>query len=140
MARGAGLEDFAHLEHAYSPPYAPALDPLAVAAFVAMNQEDGVAARPPDGELAGKTIIDVRHAEEREKRPAPAGALFAETREEILRLAGGVADGAPVVIICERGARSAEAACFLQGRGIRAEYLGGGLRWRALMGMSSVTG
>jgi hypothetical protein len=31
------LEEFANLEHAYAPPYLPALDPLAVAAFAAQN-------------------------------------------------------------------------------------------------------
>ena len=38
-------------------------------------------------------------------------------------------DGATALIVCERGTRSAEAVRLLRRRGVRARYLGGGLRW-----------
>ena len=40
----------------------------------------------------------------------------------------------PFLVVCEKGPRSSEAARFLQSRGAKAEYLGGGLRWRSSMG------
>ena len=41
-------------------------------------------------------------------------------------------DPATALVVCEKGTRSAEAVRLLQRRGIRARYIGGGLRWRTL--------
>ena len=67
---GATLADFAQLEHAYSPPYAPALEPLAVAAMVAENTEDGVEAAAPGGG-ARRTRRSWTSATRRRSRPGP---------------------------------------------------------------------
>ena len=73
MARGATLAEFAQIEHAYSPAYAPAVDPLAVAAMAAQNQEDGVEAEPPLVPLV--EVTDLRLPEERQERPARAAVV-----------------------------------------------------------------
>jgi NADPH-dependent 2,4-dienoyl-CoA reductase/sulfur reductase-like enzyme/rhodanese-related sulfurtransferase len=126
VARGATLAELAHIEHAYAPPYAPAVEPLAVAAFAALNQEEGVEAVPPTVPLGN--IVDVRLLEERRQRPADA-AHVAELSVVELRDAPQVPTPLPGLMVCERGTRSAEAARLLLDRG-GAHYLGGGLQWR----------
>ena len=133
IARGATLQDFAQLEHAYAPPYAPAMEPLAVAAQVALNQEDGVEAAPPDETHEGAVALDVRLPDEAQKRPA---AVDRGTNIPLGDLAGRLdeIDDATELVVCERGTRSAEAVHLLRRRGVHARYLGGGLHWRAAMG------
>jgi NADPH-dependent 2,4-dienoyl-CoA reductase/sulfur reductase-like enzyme/rhodanese-related sulfurtransferase len=126
VARGATLEEMAQLEHAYAPPYAPAVEPLAVAACAALNQEDGVEAECPTVEL--EDVVDVRLPEERERRPADA-AHIEELSVVELRDGQQARSAPPGLVVCERGARSAEAARLLLDRG-GARYLGGGLQWR----------
>lgn len=133
IAAGATLDDLAHIEHAYAPPYAPAMEPLAVAAQVAQNQEDGITAAAPDGTLDGLRILDVRLANESAARPAFTGqAMHVEMGELSNRL--DEIDPSTELVVCERGTRSAEAVRRLRQQGIHARYLGGGLRWRALAG------
>jgi NADPH-dependent 2,4-dienoyl-CoA reductase/sulfur reductase-like enzyme/rhodanese-related sulfurtransferase len=131
IAAGATLDELAHLEHAYAPPFAPAMEPLAVAAQVAQNQEDGIAAATPDGTFDDMPVLDVRLAEEAAARPAFAGR---EVRVGMEELAGriGAIERATELVVCERGTRSAEAVRRLRQHGIKARYLGGGLSWRAL--------
>jgi rhodanese-related sulfurtransferase len=136
IARGATLEEFAQLEHAYSPPYAPALEPLAVAAMVAINMEDGVVGRSPAERLRDQVLLDVRHPDESEARPLPSDTVIT-VPQEALREHLGEIDNREWLVVCERGTRSAEAVRLLQGRGIAAQYLGGGLRWRGLTGRPS---
>jgi len=137
IARGGTLDDLAHVEHAYAPPYAPALDPLAVLAFVAQNQEDGIVGRPPSTGLAGMRVLDVRHPGESEARPVGGGNVVLAPLES-LREAGRAGGEGQLLVVCERGTRSAEAVRWLRGRGIDASYLGGGLRLRS--GLSSEDG
>ena len=126
ISRGATLGEVAQTEHAYAPPYAPAVDPLAVAAWAAQNQEDGVEAECPTVGL--EDVVDVRLPEEREARPADA-----EHVEELsvveLRDGQSVRTAPRGIVVCERGTRSAEATRLLRDRG-GARYLGGGLQWR----------
>jgi rhodanese-related sulfurtransferase len=128
IARGARLADFVHLEHAYAPPYAPALDPLAVAAMAAENQEHGIAAESPTGDFDGAAVLDVRHPDERAARPLDAAAVI-PLEELRSSLPPAPADG--WLVVCERGTRAAEAVRLLQARGERGRYLGGGLHLRA---------
>jgi rhodanese-related sulfurtransferase len=126
VARGASLADLAQLEHAYAPPYAPAVDPLAMAAWAARNQEDGIEAEPPTVALGD--VVDVRLPEERERQPADARHVEELSVAELR----GSPQARPVsggLVVCERGTRSAEAARLLKDRG-GARYLGGGLQWR----------
>jgi rhodanese-related sulfurtransferase len=132
------LDEFANLEHAYAPPYSPALDPLAVAAFAAQNIEDGIEASSPEESFEGARVLDVRHPEEREARPIPNGETteipLAEIRQRVDELNG---DGGAWLVTCERGTRSAEAVRILESKGISARYLGGGMRWQILAGKTT---
>jgi len=132
IARGGTIDELAHLEHAYAPPYAPALDPLAVAAFAAQNQEDGVQARSPLAPVGGATVLDVRHQWEREERPANGGHALAVPLGELRTEVEALRENTELVV-CERGARAAEAVRMLAAAGRGAAYLGGGLRWRQLL-------
>ncbi len=136
IARGATLAELAQMEHAYAPPYSPAVDPLALAAWTAQNQEDGVEAVSPTAPLGN--IVDVRLPEERERRPADADHIEELSVVE-LRDGQSPEPEAPGLMVCERGARSAEAARLLQDRG-GARYLGGGLQWREAARVSDPNG
>jgi NADPH-dependent 2,4-dienoyl-CoA reductase/sulfur reductase-like enzyme/rhodanese-related sulfurtransferase len=133
IARGATLDDFAHVEQAYAPPYAPAIEPLAVAAMVAQNQIDGIESLSPGGEWGEHAVLDVRTPEEAEARPVDADRLIRIPLEELAERLGEL-DDSERVVICERGTRSAEAVRLLLRHGFRARYLGGGLHWREAMG------
>jgi NADPH-dependent 2,4-dienoyl-CoA reductase/sulfur reductase-like enzyme/rhodanese-related sulfurtransferase len=129
MLRGAVIADFAGIEHAYAPPYAPALDPLAVLAMAAANQVDGVESVAPVTDLGRETVLDVRNPAEREERPLTAGDLY-EIEVSELRDRADEIPGGPVLVACAHGTRSAEVVRWLAHRGIQARYLGGGVSWR----------
>ena len=133
IARGATLDDFIHLEHAYAPPYSPAVEPLAVVAMVAQNQCDGIESVSPDESWDGVTILDVRSAEDAAARPASSDTVLQIPLGELDERVGEL-DDAEHLVVCSRGTRSAEATRMLARRGLRARYLGGGLRWRREMG------
>jgi rhodanese-related sulfurtransferase len=139
IQRGATLDEFSHMEHAYAPPYSPALDPLGIAAFAAQNVEDGVLALSPEDSLDGLRVLDVRHQGEREARPLPAGNAKAVPVAEIRNRMNELEDG-PWLVVCERGTRSAETVRILEAGGIPAQYLGGGMRWLILTGRVTESG
>jgi NADPH-dependent 2,4-dienoyl-CoA reductase/sulfur reductase-like enzyme/rhodanese-related sulfurtransferase len=130
ILRHATIEDFIELEHAYAPPYAPALDPLTVLACAAQNELDGIEAESPLTDLSRATVLDVRIDEERKERPVEAGTVVSieigELRDRADEIPGG-----PLIVVCAHGTRSAEAVRYLASRGIQARYLGGGMSWRA---------
>jgi NADPH-dependent 2,4-dienoyl-CoA reductase/sulfur reductase-like enzyme/rhodanese-related sulfurtransferase len=130
ILRHATIDDFIDLEHAYAPPYAPALDPLTVLACAAQNELDGIEAESPLMDLSRATVLDVRIVEEREERPIATGSVVSieigELRSRVDEVPGG-----PLIVVCAHGTRSAEAVRWLTGRGIQARYLGGGMSWRA---------
>jgi rhodanese-related sulfurtransferase len=133
IREGATVDHLAQLEHAYAPPFSPALDPLAVLAFAAQNAEDGVEASSPITSLGDIKLLDVRHEEEREARPLSDSSAtpipLAEVRQRVGELEGG-----PWLVVCERGMRSAETVRVLNAKGIAAQYLGGGMKWLIFSG------
>jgi rhodanese-related sulfurtransferase len=129
VLRGAVTDDFAAIEHAYAPPYAPALDPLAVLAMAAANQMDGIESVAPLTDLSREKVLDVRVEAEREERPLTAGALHEIEASELHGRADEIPDG-PLLVACAHGTRSAEVVRWLAHRGVRARYLGGGVSWR----------
>jgi NADPH-dependent 2,4-dienoyl-CoA reductase/sulfur reductase-like enzyme/rhodanese-related sulfurtransferase len=141
MLRGALIDDFAEIEHAYAPPYAPALDPLAVLAMAAANQVDGIESVSPVVDLARETVLDIRVPEEREERPLTAANLCEIEVSELRDRADEIPDG-PLLVACAHGTRSAEVVRWLSHRGVQARYLGGGVSWRvrALGGSDSSDG
>jgi rhodanese-related sulfurtransferase len=129
MLRGAPIDDFVEIEHAYAPPYAPALDPLAVLAMAAANQVDGIESVSPTVNLANQTVLDVRVPEEREERPLRAGKLCEIEVSELRDRADEIPTG-PLLVACAHGTRSAEVVRWLGQRGVQARYIGGGVSWR----------
>jgi rhodanese-related sulfurtransferase len=125
----ATIDDFIDIEHAYAPPYAPALDPLTVLACAAANELDGIEAESPLTDLSSATVLDVRIAEERLERPVAAGRVVEIEFGRLRDRASELPDG-PFVVVCAHGTRSAEVVRWLIGRGVQARYLGGGMSWR----------
>ncbi len=131
---GAGLEDFCNLEHAYAPPYAPAMEPLAQLAMIAENHLDGVCAKAPDSDLHGLKILDVRTGDERKEIDIPGGDTLAVEQMEI-RSKLSQLPSEPFMVLCSRGTRSAEVCRLLRQHGRDACYLGGGVAWLLAMGL-----
>ncbi|MFO7693681.1 MAG: FAD-dependent oxidoreductase [Vicinamibacterales bacterium] len=129
VVRGATLDDIAQVEHAYAPPYAPAVDPLALVAWVALNQEEGIEADAPTTAFDGRQVLDLREPAERQSRPGPAPGAPAVAPGALRGAAAEDARGA--LLVCAHGARAAEAVRLLQSQGISARYLGGGLSFSA---------
>lgn len=129
MLRGAVIDDFADVEHAYAPPYAPALDPLAVLAMAALNQVEGIESVAPVVDVSQETVLDVRVPAEREERPLTAGQLHEIEVSELHERADEIPDG-PLLVACAHGTRSAEVVRWLAHRGTQARYIGGGVSWR----------
>jgi len=130
ILRQGSIEDFTDIEHAYAPPYTPALDPLTVLACAAQNELDGIEAESPLMDLSTATVLDVRIDEEREERPIEAGSVIEIEVSELRKRVDEIPDG-PLIVACAHGTRSAEVVRWLAGRGVSARYLGGGMSWRA---------
>lgn len=127
IAAGGTIDRLGAVEHAYCPPLAPAIDPLAVAAFCAQEVEAGrLEPVSPLAALDPATVLDVRV--EAERRAHPLAAARARTPAEMRADADDLPDG--LVVACERGPRASEAARLLAARGRRARWLAGGLAWR----------
>jgi NADPH-dependent 2,4-dienoyl-CoA reductase/sulfur reductase-like enzyme/rhodanese-related sulfurtransferase len=129
MLRHAVVDEFTRLEHGYAPPYAPALDPLAVLAMAAANQIDGIESVAPVTDLSRETVLDVRVPEERGERPLAAGDLHQIEVSELHDRADEI-PGGPLLVACAHGTRSAEVVRWLRYHGVQARYLGGGVSWR----------
>ena len=101
--------------------------------MVAANAGDGLQACGPLAGLEGFRILDVRHEEEIEARPLKHPAVTRLPLDELRERRGEIEPGSWVVV-CERGPRAAEAVRLLNGCGVEAVFLGGGMRWRQLAG------
>jgi len=123
------LEDVLDAEFAYAPPYSPALDPLFSLACAARNSiNEGIKALPPNSQISKDIILDVRQESETRVRPLreanvlsiPLGDLRARWEE--------VPGNKPIICVCPKGLRSAEAVRILKEKGFTdTVYLGGGL-------------
>jgi NADPH-dependent 2,4-dienoyl-CoA reductase/sulfur reductase-like enzyme/rhodanese-related sulfurtransferase len=129
ILRSATIDEFLDIEHAYAPPYAPALDPLTVLACAAQNELDGIEGESPLTDLGSATVLDVRIDEERQERPVEAGRVIEIEVGELRERTEEIPDG-PLLVACAHGTRSAEVVRWLAGRGVRSRYLAGGMSWR----------
>jgi NADPH-dependent 2,4-dienoyl-CoA reductase/sulfur reductase-like enzyme/rhodanese-related sulfurtransferase len=129
VLRGALIDDLTTVEHAYAPPYAPAVEPLAVLGMAAQNQLEGVEMVSPLSDLRSETVLDVRISEEREERPLSPAQLLQIEFDELRDRADEIPVG-PMLVACAHGTRSAEVVRWLSQRGVEARYLGGGVSWR----------
>lgn len=79
-----------------------------------------------DGDLSRYLVLDLREAEafRRGRLPDAASLPYGRFQAEALAYCAG---RAPVLVVCAGGARSAEMAVWLRGRGVDAVYLVGGM-------------
>ncbi len=130
----ATLDQLARIEHAYTPSCAPALDPLAVAAFVAQNCDEDVEPVSPLTSFDGYAVLDVREPPERSVHPLTGVDVMAIPFDELRERVAELRNDRSWVVVCERGTRSAEAVRWLAQAGLAGHYLGGGMIWRVAAG------
>jgi rhodanese-related sulfurtransferase len=135
----ATVEDLFRFEQGYAPPFSEALDPLHHLAGMARAQQKGTVFRHPLCDMKADAdrllIVDVRETEEHAGKPLPP--VLAECGAEVINIPLGeirgrtdeVKRGKTVVVVCQRGSRSYQAARFLNAAGLESvEILGGGLQ------------
>lgn len=118
------IDDLAHLELSYAPPFGNAKDVINVAGFAAGNIRDGLLVPVAELKDAGAQIVDVRPAATAKKQPVP-GAVnipLAELRDRL----GGLDRSQPVFTICQMGKTSYFAARILANHGFDARSILGG--------------
>ncbi|MBM3133284.1 MAG: hypothetical protein FJZ95_09695, partial [Chloroflexi bacterium] len=128
LKHGGKLEDLLDAEFAYAPPFAPAVDPLYSIACTARNElYEDIQALPPDANLDGRLIVDVRRTKESTDRPLPEKDTKNVPFEEFRVLCDQVPKDNDVVCLCSKGIRSSEAARVLREKGCKnVKYVGGG--------------
>ena len=132
---GAKVEDLIDLDLAYAPPFATAIDVLIHAATTLENIRLGVAqgitaevvvSRLQAGEKL--CLLDVREQEEVAADPLSIEGTIVIPLGELRDRWKEVPTNSLIVTVCGLGIRGYEAACMLQGKGIRqVAFLEGGL-------------
>lgn len=133
LTAGMTVDQLAHADLCYAPPYSPAVDNILTAADVLRNKFDGcfrgVSAEALRDELASDrppVLLDVRTPDEVKQMRLP-GSLFIPLGALRGRL-GEVPRGRPVVCFCKISLRGYEAARILQAAGYDdVRVLDGGL-------------
>ena len=132
---GAKVEDLIDLDLAYAPPFATAIDVLIHAATTLENIRLGVAEgitaevvvrRLQAGEKL--CLLDVREPEEVGANPLSIEGTKVIALGELRERWEEIPTNSLIVTVCGLGIRGYEAACMLQGKGIRqVAFLQGGL-------------
>ncbi len=140
LQRKATVADLLDFEHGYAPPYSEALDPLHHLAGMAQAQARGVRFVSPDFDFGRElspqdTILDVREDEEAANTPVPSPIAGSQARhlhfplDQLLDRSDEIDSQSRIVIVCQRGARSYQAAMALKSKSFaNIEILGGGLQ------------
>jgi NADPH-dependent 2,4-dienoyl-CoA reductase/sulfur reductase-like enzyme/rhodanese-related sulfurtransferase len=118
------IDDLAHLELSYAPPFGNAKDIVNVAGFAAANIRDGLLVPVAGLADAGTQIVDVRPAASAAKAPVPGAKNIplAELRGRLAELDASQ----PVFTICQMGKTSYFAARILANHGFDARSILGG--------------
>jgi NADPH-dependent 2,4-dienoyl-CoA reductase/sulfur reductase-like enzyme/rhodanese-related sulfurtransferase len=119
------IDDLAHLELSYAPPFGNAKDVVNVAGFAAGNLREGMLVPVAGLADAHGQVVDVRPAEAAAKQPVP-GAVnlpLAQLRTRI----GEVDRSKSVFTICQMGKTSYFAARILANHGFDARSIVGGV-------------
>jgi len=87
-------------------------------------------------ELAGKLILDVRRAADREAAPAHLPGAQWKNPEQLAEWADGLPQDQDIVLYCARGGSVSNSVVdALQGRGLKARFIEGGIEgWKAAGG------
>jgi len=116
ISLGGSVDDLAGLDLAYAPPFGSAKDPVHMAAFVAGNDlQSSPAIIPPDCDISGHQVVDVRTDAELQKLPL-AGAIHIPI-DELLQRLGELDPAKPTITFCHSGKRAHIAASLLQASG-----------------------
>ena len=118
------IEDFAHLELAYAPPFGNAKDVLNVAGFAACNIRDGLLLPVPDLASAGAQIVDVRPEASAAKMPVPGAKNI--PLPQLRKRLDELDRSQPVFVICQMGKTSYFGARILANHGFEAHSILGG--------------
>jgi len=121
------VADLAALDLAYAPPFGSAKDPLHMAAFAAQNDLAGLAPIvPPDADLSGHQVVDLRDDDERAELPL-AGVTGARTipLNSLRARLGELDKSRPTVVACHSGLRAHVATRLLRENGFDASNLSG---------------
>jgi rhodanese-related sulfurtransferase len=133
---GGTIDDLANMDLSYAPPFGTAIEAVAHAANILCNKRDGMAEATTSLELRrlldtdkDVTIIDVRTQAELDSSGKIEDARYRHINMENLRGAVSKLPGEkPIIIICQVGQRSYEAACLLKAKGFKhATYVEGGM-------------
>jgi NADPH-dependent 2,4-dienoyl-CoA reductase/sulfur reductase-like enzyme/rhodanese-related sulfurtransferase len=119
-----GIDDLAHLELAYAPPFGSAKDVVNVAGFAAGNIRDGFLTPVKNLADAGEQIIDVRPEASAAKLPVPGAKNIPLT--QLRGRLGEIDKSKPVFTICQMGKTSYFAARILSLNGFDARSILGG--------------
>ncbi len=121
------IDDLAHLELAYAPPYGSARDVVNIAGFAACNARDGLAhPAPAITDDPAVQVVDVRPAEMARLRPVPHAVPI--PLEQIRGRLAELDRSRPVLTVCALGKMSYFAARILAQNGFDARSLAGGLQ------------
>jgi NADPH-dependent 2,4-dienoyl-CoA reductase/sulfur reductase-like enzyme/rhodanese-related sulfurtransferase len=133
---GATVRQLAQLDLAYAPPYGSAKDPVHLVAFTACNDLDAHPhLMPPDSDLRGFQVVDVRTSAEQEKLPLDLDEPAAQIEIDELGSRWNELDPSiPTVVVCHSGKRAHVGACLLRSKGFASVFnLSGGMSIRSLV-------
>ncbi|UCC43169.1 MAG: FAD-dependent oxidoreductase, partial [Candidatus Zixiibacteriota bacterium] len=143
LQRDAKAGELLDLEHGYAPPYSEALDPLHQLAGMALAQMNGISFTSPlsletVAREGSKLLLDVRETEESVEKPVSSffsdvGAEVVNIPLEDLRSRLSELDRTrPLLVVCQRGSRSYQAAVVLRAAGFeKVDILSAGLQSQA---------
>lgn len=130
---GATLGEICDYEPAYAPPFANALDPLHYLAYAAIaDGAEGVKVLNPlkaEEFAEGAVVLDVREESEiaEAQLDLPGKSNLAIPLTQLRKRTGEIPPGEKILVVCQRGTRSAEAVRILKEKGWKDVcYLGGG--------------
>ena len=133
MSLGATLDQIAHLDLAYAPPYAPPIDPLLTAVHVAQNKLDGIAqgiaplAAKTKIERGGVILLDVRSPQEFEEVGLPYDVLHIPLGA-LRNRCDAISRDQEILAFCKVSLRGYEAQRILNEKGFeRVSFIEGGL-------------
>ncbi len=132
----ANVYDIANLDLGYSPPYSQAMEGVVHAANTIRNRlETRIPMSSPTQaherikENKGFVILDVREAQETEKKPIPNEHVVTIPLSELRARMHELPKDAEILCVCQVGTRGYEAGVTLKGEGFeKVAYLAGGFR------------
>lgn len=127
---GLACQDLVEFDHSYTPPHSSPLNPLNYLGQMALNQHfHSIKCLSPLilERFEGK-VIDVRESYEIEDAPIPVTSTHIPL-ENIKEALMSYEKDENILIVCQRGSRSYEAARFFINNGFKnVSYLGGGMQ------------